>query len=187
MNIKRDINCNTFIEDSFEEGFVYIYILQFNNESQTYVKLKESSPIKFCLNGDGLYTLAKIKVPTDNSKPCYYYNTKFYYNDEVIDIEEMLSLNPEDTLINIEYYSFYQICNLKKCYVQAAKEVLDSVKRCSTNSLNSLIYKRDLLWSTLNVITYMAENEQYDEADELIKKVTECNGLCNTNKCNCRK
>jgi hypothetical protein len=42
-----------------------------------------------------------------------------------------------------------------------------------------LIYKRDLLWSALNVIKYMIEIDQYEEAERLLERIMGCNGLCN--------
>jgi len=63
------------------------------------------------------------------------------------------------------------------------------------NSDSSLIYKRDLLWSAMNVIKYLVEMDQLEEAQRLLEEITACNGLCSSSQpeftsncgCGCRK
>jgi len=45
-----------------------------------------------------------------------------------------------------------------------------------------------LLWSAINVITYLAETEQFEEAERLVERIMGCNGLCDSdeeNSCGC--
>jgi hypothetical protein len=42
-----------------------------------------------------------------------------------------------------------------------------------------------LLWSAINTIIYLAETEQFEEAERLLERITNCNGLCENNQSNC--
>jgi len=48
------------------------------------------------------------------------------------------------------------------------------------------LYKRDLLLSAINVISYLAEMEKFEEAERLLERITSCNGLCDYNDINLR-
>ena len=45
-------------------------------------------------------------------------------------------------------------------------------------SYKELIYKRDLLWMVMNVITYLLELGSFLEAQRIIEQFTRCNNFC---------
>ena len=188
--IISDINCNTIVQNErFNSDYIYIYILQLNKSddktiSQTFVKTNSDEEIKFTIGQDGYYTLCKLKVPLDKSMPYYYKDGKFYYRGiREVSLYELLSVNPEESQVQITYYYYFQLCKLRKCYVDIASRIINdraSIK-CNSNGVNKEdIYKRDLLLSAINVITYLAEMEQFEEAERLLERVTGCNGLCDS-------
>ena len=188
--IVSDKNCNTVVqEEEFVEGFVYVYVLQLNksfDESLSYIFIRKSKEedIVFDNKSDGFYILYRIKVPTDDTKPYYYKEDKFYHNDEEISLEELISVNPETTGLDFEYFYYFQLCNLKKCYIKVCKEIFNSKNRCEADK--NLTYKRDLIWSAINTLVFMVELEQYEEAERLLEKINGCNGICpNNNDCGC--
>jgi len=63
--------------------------------------------------------------------------------------------------VDISYYYYFQLCKLRACYIALAQQVLDerSGIRCDNDVKSSSIYKRDLVWSAINTIMYMAEIE----------------------------
>ena len=47
------------------------------------------------------------------------------------------------------------------------------------NKIDSeLIYKRDLVWMSINVIKYLTECEQLAEVERILETINGCNGLC---------
>lgn len=196
--IVSDKNCNTIVKnEGFNPDYVYVYILQLNKTnnktiSQTFFKTSPEQDIKFTIGQDGYYTLCKLKVPLDISMPYYYKDGKFMYKGlREATLYEMLNVNPETSQLKITYYYYFQLCKLRKCYVDAAKKIIDerASVNCDNNGVDKKdIYKRDLLLSAINVITYLAEMEQFEEAERLLERISGCNGLCDTtsiNTCGC--
>lgn len=195
--IYADKQCNTIIEnDEFNPGNVYVYILQRNREgcnivNQIVIKENINDPIEFSIGEDGYYSLCRIEVPLDITKPYYYFNGKFYKGVEEVELQELISINPEVSKLDIQIDDYFQICHLRQCFIDICYEIFKQTQsiRCNINVLDkNLIYKRDLLWSAINVIKYLVEQKQFDEAERLLNNITSCNGLCDSNQnkeCGC--
>lgn len=200
--ITTDGNCNLIVTDNnFNCEQVEIYILRQFSTNEQFIEIKETKDdeVVFPSVQDGYYIIYKIIIPTDKDLPYFYENGKFYQNmdfiiesAEEISLQALLEMNPKVTGIKIEYYQYFSVCNLKKCYIRICKDILSQNSSiCNPNLDRSLTYKRDLLWAALSVIDYMAEMEQYEEAQRLLEEITECNGLCPPNnnksksKCGC--
>lgn len=199
MNCNRIINdcsCNIIVQnDPYDVNYVNVYILQWNPTdlskvtSQTKIRESEKESIIFTIGKDGFYTLCTVPIPLDSSKPYYYKDGKFYKGDQEVTLQEVLE--SDDVEPSYEYY--FQTCWLRRCYIKYAKEIIDSrnVSICSADGIDSNIsYKRDLVWSALNVINYMIELDQYEEAQRLLERIQGCNGLCessetSTSSCGC--
>ena len=189
--ITYDMDCNTIVHDiNFDENYAYIYVLQLNksNEVITQVAKRENieDQVVFDIGQDGFYTLITIKVPRDTSKEYYYRDGKVYHINEEADLALLLELNPEVSglIVTPEYY--FQTCHLRKCYISICQQIFDQVHslNCDKPSIDSnLIYKRDLLLSAINIIEFMAEWDQFKEAELLLERIMNCNGLCDM-KCN---
>lgn len=189
--IITDKNCNIIVLDNtFDENFIQVYILKFEDQTEVFVKSAETQTVTFSYSQDGFYTLCKVTIPLDTSKPIYYKLGKYYYNNQEISLKDLIKLSEVDA----EYSYFFSTCNLKKCFVKVCQEIFNSKNTiCSQGNVDhSLIYKRDLIWSALNVIQYMAEMDQMDEAQRLLEEITSCNGLCpsssqSSSGCGCGK
>lgn len=189
--IITDKNCNIVVLDNtFDENFIQVYILKFEDQTEVFVKSAETQTVTFSYSQDGFYTLCKVTIPLDTSKPIYYKLGKYYYNNQEISLKDLIKLSEVDA----EYSYFFSTCNLKKCFVKVCQEIFNSKNTiCSQGNVDhSLIYKRDLIWSALNVIQYMAEMDQMDEAQRLLEEITSCNGLCpsssqSSSGCGCGK
>lgn len=189
--ITYDMDCNTIIHDvNFDENYVYIYVLQLNksNEIITQVAKRENieDQVVFDIGQDGFYTLITVKVPRDPSKEYYYRDGKVYHINEEVDLALLLELNPEVSglIVTPEYY--FQTCHLRKCYISICQQIFDQVHSLDCNKPpfdQNLTYKRDLLLAAINVLEYMAERDQFKEAELLLERIMECNGLCNI-QCN---
>lgn len=181
-------NCQTIIEnDNFNIGYAYVYILQRNKNNCTsitevVIREHEDDPIVFNIGEDGYYLLCKLIVPIDITKPYYYFNGKFFKGTTEIQLQELIETNPEISQIEISYEHYFQICHLRQCYIDICQKIFNqqaSIRCDITNNIDKeLIYKRDLIWSAINVIKYLVEQEQFAEAERLLEKISGCNGLC---------
>ena len=205
MNCNRiihDKDCNTIIQDTnYDSDYAFVYILQLNQTTgianQVFIKTSEDQQVIFDIGLDGFYTLITLKVPIGIGANYYYQDDKFYHLYDEISLQDLIELNPNVTGIDTEYEYYFQTCRLKKCFINICYQIFDtqaSVK-CFNSKLDSnLIYKRDLIWSALNVIKYMTELDQYEEAERLLEKIMNCNGLCdnscsdsyNISSCGCK-
>lgn len=184
--IYSDINCNIIIQEDFNQQYVYVYILQQTKSdgkvnNQILIKDSKDKMIVFPTLSDGFYTLITLLVPLDESLPYYYKDGKFYKNVQEVSIQEIIEVNSEYSKITPIYDYYFQVCRLKKCYIKACQEIFNKTAsiRCSNKNVDSfLIYKRDLIWSALNVIKYMTEFDQFEEAERLLEEITNCNGIC---------
>lgn len=184
-------NCNTIVQDEiYDDNNGYIYILQLNlsnGEKITQQFIRESSDedIIFTINQDGYYTLCKVIITKDNTSSYYYKDGNIYHNNVIIPIEDFIEINTEITGAEITYYKYFQLCNLRKCFVKLSKEILDERNsNCLPTKDATKIYKRDLIWSAINSIIYSVEMEEFEDAQTLLERITSCNGLCN-NDCDC--
>ena len=194
--MKTDRHCNLIIDSNFVEEYVQVFIITNSDESykDTIIKEDKDTPVQFYLPKDGLYLIRKASVPTSESNSYYYKDGIFYHNLTEISLEELLEINPEVSNIEIEDFFYFSTCNLKKCFISVCQEIFKNTSSiCKTNINNhELIYKRDLIWSIINVIKYMVDLEQFEEAERLLEEAMACNGLCpqNTNNdcgCGCGK
>lgn len=218
--IISDLNCNIIVQDEqFEyllddQGeyildehehkiptYVYVYVLQFNgvNKSSTWsiIKEAEDDELVFSEKEDGYYTLCTIKVPRklngDDELPQYYFDGGRFWNknsESEVSIQELITVNPEFSGLEIIYDNYFSVCHLRKCFIRMCQEIFNSraTIRCETKFKDSLTYNRDLVWAALNVIQYLVDFEQYGEAQRILERISGCNGLCKESKgrdCGC--
>ena len=135
---------------------------------------------------DGFYTLVTVKIPMDPTQEYYYRDGKVYHINEEADLSLLLELNPEYSGLDVDHEYYFLTCHLRKCYISICQQIFDQVHslNCDKPSIDSnLIYKRDLLLSAINIIEFMAERDQFKEAELLLERIMNCNGLCDM-KCN---
>ena len=193
--IFTDFNCNLHIIDNdFNCHYVQIFVLKLHNseESQTFVREERMEDIVFSTQGDGFYTITRITVPKDESALWYYKDGKIYHGlREEFTIPQFIEINLKTTDLDIDYIHYFSVCNLKKCFIAICQQIFETNSSiCKKADIDStIIYKRDLLWSALNVIKYLVDMDQYEEAQRILDEITECNGLCpqhtGTRNCGC--
>lgn len=179
--IYSDKDCNLNITDTaFDSNFVQVFIVNSFKDTQITVRDKESQQTIYKNAKDGFYAIQKLTIPLDESSPYYYKNGKYYHNIKEVELEVLANINPEVSQIQIEYIYYFSTCHLRKCFIKACYDIFDQQNSICKNTTGdkSLTYKRDLIWSALNVINYMFEMGQIDEAQRLLEEITECNGLC---------
>lgn len=159
---------------------------------------------------DGWFTLDYIVIPTkewfDKSQGEWlHYNTIYYsdgikvykyFNQESTEVseDELFERNTEDTTISKYTQDFMSICFLKKCFINLCKQIFDlrGFSKCKVKGSidDQLIFNRDLLWMSINTISYLTEFGQLAEAQRLLENLTSCNSICpqeqiNNKGCGC--
>lgn len=148
---------------------------------------------------DGWFTLDYIVIPTkewfDKSEGEWLHYDTIYYSDGTniykyfqgessqVSADELFERNIEDTTISKITQNFMSICYLKKCFISLCKEILDKrgFAKCKVKGGvdDTIIYNRDLIWMTLNTISYLTEFGQLAEAQRILELIEEgCNGIC---------
>lgn len=156
-------------------------------------------PVKF----DGWFTVLHIVLPskdwfdrelakeTGSSLPLY--DTVYYSDGENLfkyingtsttaTIEEVAERNTEETTISKTCENYVSICFLNKCYLSLCQQILEDrgLSPCwDKNTVDTdLVFRRDYVWMAINVIKYMVQFEQLAEAERIIERISNCNGLC---------
>lgn len=160
---------------------------------------EESKSISLPTNFDGWFTIEYIVIPTkewfdasqdqlSNYNTVYYSdstNIYKYYQEESTTISEteLFERNPEGTTISKLTQDFMSICFLKKCFIEICKHLfnLRGFAKCKVKGGvdDNIIYNRDLIWMTINVISYLTEFGQLAEAQRILEAWEgDCNGIC---------
>lgn len=173
------------------------------NKSILYSAHETNDPIQMPVTFDGWFTITHIVLPSkewlDNelkkseaSSISLYSliyvsdgsNIYKYSSEQLqeVEIDELLEVNTVDTTISRVQKEYVSICYLRKCYINLCYQIFNNrgLAPCfeKSNVNSELVYKRDLLWMSLNVIKYLTQFNQLAEAERIIEKITGCNGLC---------
>lgn len=174
----------------------------------SYQQVSNERNFKVPINFDGVFNVKFIVIPTKQwydrvlksvSKQdlldAFGGRLYVYDKDKILEItqniDEVVSLSDFANLDNyiglsVNTYSkkLLSICRLHKCYISLCQQIFNNKNFApcwSKNKVDSeLVYKRDLVWMTINVITYLWKQGNNDlEIDRILKQVNSCNGLCN--------
>lgn len=169
-----------------DEGYAIMnYVINNHDEDNVVTTLE--------IRDDGPYKVIQLVIPTMDwlqqaitagyldkfSDVFVVYNESIYkYLDDelvLVDINDVLSAEYSN-IWKAEEFAF-SIFNLWQCYLNRCKSIGDSVRCMDCDS--EILRDADLLWIVLNTIQYLVEVGEYDRANETLKLITGCNGLCN--------
>lgn len=183
--------------DIRQDSLQYIHVDRHNKTS-----------FKVPINFDGIFNVNYIVIPTKKwyentlkriSKETLIQNfggkLYIYDNDYIIEIkstgeitESLLNFvkNGYSDNLSVSSYSsdtMLSICKLRKCYINLCQQIFESknFSPCwNKNKVDSeLIYKRDLVWMAINVITYLWKlGNNSEEIKRILNQLNNCNGLC---------
>lgn len=81
----------------------------------------------------------------------------------------------------------FTYCNLIKCFVSLQSNLANSL--CDTSCEKTDVYNRDFLLSTIYVLDYLRDTNNFKEAQRILDNINECGGFCKEfetlTKCNC--
>lgn len=156
---------------------------------------------------DGLYSISHIVLPTvewlekvkidapslleeyskiyvsDGEKVYEYINSEY----KEVEPELIAEINTSETTISKAENSTFSIWELQKCYIYLCNQILlDKTLKCIEHVDKNIVFDRDLVWMTLNIIKYHLELGQAFEAQRLIEQMNYCHGICkkHSNKSN---
>ena len=175
-----------------------------------YINHNEST---FVVYKDGVFTYNKLLVPTlehlnKNGKymienQLFYHNGNFYHgekdsteadifsNSKSVDISALWGVQGTQTL---SYQKrLFSFCKLQECLLNLQKQILSSNKSCDICEIdNQLRYKRDFLFSTIYVLNYLKQQDNFSEAQRILDNFSSCSfAVCEEsefkNNCGCGK
>lgn len=170
-----------------------------NNESTVY------------LESDGWYSVHHILLPTkewfdkaktdgsiSNYSSVYFTDgNKYYkYQDTVTletTVDNIIAEDSENTTISIINQDVFSIFYLMTCYIKLAENLLNLGIKCKKDSITDITFNRDLVWMSINVIQYLVEMNDLEQATVILYKLNQCNGVCksiniqNTYSCGCSR
>lgn len=155
------------------------------------------------LTQDGLYSIYHIVLPTvewlervkeeaismldeyegiyvSDGNIIYHYSNNQY---QKVSPQIISQINTYKTTISRAENFTFSIWNLQKCYVHLCNEILsDRVLRCTKHINQNIIFNRDLVWMTLNIIKYYTGFKQVYEAQRVLEQINYCHGVCRDSK-----
>ena len=117
-------------------------------------------------------------------------NRQFSYSlgeEKEATIKELLERNTEGTTIQKCQIDLFYTGYLQECYINHCKELFNSLMaHCRPNCKPKDVdyFPRDFLWMTLNVMDYLIERGQFNEAQRILEEINYCGGFCNNIKSN---
>lgn len=117
------------------------------------------------------------------------------------------------TILNREQDTIFLMNNLWKCYISKCLSILDKSSNTDNpdNKYNKYLgshkldkcketdfefFDTDFIWATINVLQYLIDSYNFEEAQKILEDIEGCNGYCNpeqnysgvlTLNCNCNK
>ena len=183
------------------------------NKSEVCIQKENSTYTEIDLPEDGRFTVNYYVLPTlewvernvsaldlyakvycaDLDKIYLYKLEGGKYLKEEIKVEDFIDI--EHSTLSYTTAQFFSIINTRGCYLDLVKDLFESraLTGCfsKSNIDPELIFKRDLAWMTLNIIEYLVDLGQLEEAQRYITILHQnCNGICKSknstsNGCGC--
>lgn len=173
------------------ENQVFYILVQLDlDENESYIAHNVDRPIP---TRDGFYKLYRITLdPTEQVEIFYRYDeeTNTLYKSvngeletEVKDLMEIILVNPLHVGTNVTKFAnlFVDYRQLYECYIDHVKALLDVCcgDKCVDHYIESqLIYERDFIWMTLEILKYLLQRQEIHRAGNLINRFIGCNNMC---------
>jgi hypothetical protein len=112
--------------------------------------------------------------------------------DFILDNAIIISISELSNTTEIGHSAFFckknilTYCNLIKCFVTLQSDLINS--SCDSFCEKTHTYDRDFLLSTIYVLDYLRDINNFKEAQRILDNINECGGFCKSDtltKCNC--
>ena len=115
---------------------------------------------------------------------------------EITDVTEIIKNieGEKSTTAHMTKIDIFSMARLEECYINYAKKYFDDMmKHCSPQcepiDASEAKFARDFLWMTINILTYLVQQQQYCEAQRILDQMNYCGGFCKQEKdngCGCK-
>lgn len=158
---------------------------------------KQNTDIIVACTEKGFCFLGRQKNPSPSTSSGLYSWLNIDNIDDLLDEIQNRGIDSENyiygTNIKVISEDYFSYCNLYKCFINKATQLLDSYKGCSKNGTGICssnlkcksnidqysIQIRDYIWMVLNAIKYAIECKDYLTANRLLNCINTCSGICN--------
>lgn len=115
-------------------------------------------------------------------------------NTSIISLDEIWGKHPS-SIVSFQKPVF-SFCKLQKCLVNLQKQILKGSNNCDSceklYGKTYIQYTRDLLLNSIYVLEYLTQNGRYEEAQDIVDRLSDCSGtICDNSElksnCNCGK
>ena len=110
----------------------------------------------------------------------------------VVDPQLLGEVNTLGTTISVQNFNVFNTSGLRHCYVHLSRQILEGyLEKCKKKDCD-LIFNRDFIWMTLNVIKFYTDENRFSEA-QLVLEQLNCYKICDninfgpnkTSNCGC--
>lgn len=203
LTLAKDVLAPCSYDYSGEVVFIEFLTGKDLDSSKTIVVTEnEFNRYKYSLPADGLFVYYKVAIQKkkylgkDYIKKIYYDNGKIMLKDkEIKDPSELVNYLTQTGMGILDFCEepVFSLCKLEHCAFELQKEILKKqVSTCGLECNKNLNLKsqRNFLFISLYVLQHLVSEEKYDEAEEILEKVSTCGSLCkniknSTNDCGC--
>lgn len=165
------------------------------NEVITYNIGETNLEVTKSLDLDGWFEINHIVLPTkqwyDNASEAerglyekiFFIDGDTIYKSEAdivseITIDKVISEESVNTTRFLIHQDVFSIYYLMSCFIKQAEIVLNNNIKCKNSNYSEKIYERDLTWMAINVIQYLVEMNDLEQATIILTKLNQCNGIC---------
>lgn len=187
-------------KESISLGYIKTELQPSDPDSFDYIAQESNEISSFQLPNDGKFTIYHIILPNQkwynkfNSHDLFTnYSYVYYYDGKQIkktrdgetiedaDLLEVATRNSVGTTIFKASKVDFSTCFLMNCFLNYCKIIFKQNKNKCIVKDDAIIFKRDFIWMTLNIIKYYLDFGQMEEAQRLLEEVMSCNGFCTPN------
>ena len=179
---------NTLILSSTETtGFRYLHVITqitLTAATRIHEAFTDNSSTK-TLPSDGYYQIIEVMLPTTPGN--YYYvvgNVIYSPTDEVVTVDELLALDPEDNGIDRNDTDFFTVYALNTYYINLLKAKFQN-NICGCGCTKSDRLSIDPITIGLTLIEELNIYAMYYESQRIIEQLTKCVTGVNISNCNC--
>lgn len=177
--------------------------------------LVDEGGVMMTFDSDGYYQITHIIMPTkkwyNNDEDKQSYGKIYIYNegDGLIykEVDGNLETDSNQALLVEEIYEqcdnhittfrathdVFNLCYLRACLFDAQSEYISKKYNvCELSKDNDLLFKVNYLTATIQVVTWLLECNDYEQAMLILDEIDTCRGLCNDTRtpadcgCGCR-
>lgn len=183
---QHDQDRETTIFDVDRDG--YFTVTHFVLPTTSWIDTQLNSVNSLLENYDTVYYVRDSKIYKKSVEKVLTETINYRYTlgvEKEVTIRELLERNVEGTTIQKCQIDIFYTGYLQECYINHCRSLFNNLMtHCRPNCKPKDVdyFSRDFLWMTLNVMDYLIERGQFNEAQRILEEINYCGGFCNNIK-----